>query len=163
MTIDRQSRTILAELARWLIGARITNYQFDDSVPKSDDPAVRVIYNQFLWLLYCDLKEHRLCGSDKLSAAQREVANRCIMFLKSGLAYSWPVLSRAKSALLTLGNSLTFGIAGRIYFRRASAAGDMVYWPFISSSQYASSLEAPVYLAAGANNSVRDFPSTPGA
>lgn len=152
MTVDRQARSELAESTRWLVGGRITNFQFDDAVPKSDDPAIREIYNQFLWLLYCDLKEHRLRGSDKLSAAQREVATRCIMFLKSDLAYPWPVLSRSKSALLTLGNLLTFGIAGRIYFRRVSAAGDMSYWPFISPSQYASALEAPVYLAAGANN-----------
>ena len=158
MTVDRQARSELAESTRWLVGGRITNFHFDDAVPKSDDPAIREIYNQFLWLLYCDLKEHRLRGPDKLSDAQREVATRCIMFLKSGLAYPWPALSRVKSALLTLGNLLTFGIAGRIYFRSVAATGDMAYWPFISSSQYASALEAPVYLAAGANNSFKLTP-----
>lgn len=153
MKVDQQTRAVLAESTRWLIGARITNYQFDDSVPESDDPAVREIYNQFLWLLYCDLREHRLIGTDKLSQAQRVTAVRCVLFLKSGLPYLWPPLSRGQSALLTLGNLLTFGLAGRIYFRRLSSAGDMDYWPFLSQSQYAAALGAPVYLSeAGAKN-----------
>ena len=147
MTIDRQSRTILAELARWLIGARITNYQFDDSVPKSDDPAVRVIYNQFLWLLYCDLREYRLTGTDKLPKEHRDVAVRCVLFLKSGLPYLWPHLSRSRSALLTIGNLLTLGIAGRLYARHVRSAGDVACWPFLSQSQYAAALGSPVYLS----------------
>jgi len=159
MAVDPQARAKLAESTRWLVGARITNYQFDDAIPKSDDEAIREIYGQFLWLLYCDLREHRLSGTDKLAPAQRDVATRCILFLGSGLPYPWPVLSRAKSALLTLGNLLTFGLAGRIYFRRLAAAGDMAYWPFLSESQYADALGAPVYLSgAGANNSFKPKP-----
>ena len=123
MAVDQQARTTLAESTRWLVGARVTNFQFDDSVPKSGDPAIREIYNQFLWLLYCDLREHRLTGADSLSQAQRDAATRCILFLKSGLPYRWPVLSRGWSALLTLGNLLTFGLAGRMYFRRLSCKG----------------------------------------
>lgn len=69
-------------------------------MPKSADPAIREIYNQFLWLLYCDLREHRLIGADKLSQVQRDAAARCVLFLKSGLPYLWPVLSRGQSALL---------------------------------------------------------------
>jgi hypothetical protein len=149
MTVDPQARAILAESTRWLIGARVTNYQFDDSVPKSDDQAIREIYNQFLWLLYCDLREHRLVGRDKLSREQRDAATRCVLFLKAGLPYLWSILSRGQSALLTIGNLLTFGLAGRIYFRRLSSAGDMKYWPFLSQSQYAAALDAPVYLSGG--------------
>ena len=159
MKIDPQARTKLAESTRWLVGARITNYQFDDAIPKSDDPAIREIYNQFLWLLYCDLREHRLSGPDKLGPAHRDVATRCILFLKSNLPYPWPVLSRIKSALLTLGNLLTFGLAGRIYFRRVAAAGDLAYWPFLSASQHAVALGSPAYLSgAGANYSFKPRP-----
>ena len=147
MKIDRQARTTLAESTRWLIGARITNFQFDDAVPRSADPAIREIYNQFLWLLYCDMREHRLVGKDKLSQEQRNVTTRCVLFLKSGLPYSWPVLSRGRSALLTLGNVLTLGLAGRLYFRRLKSAGEMQVWPFLDQSQYAAALAAPVYLS----------------
>ncbi|MCV2219937.1 hypothetical protein [Thauera sp. Sel9] len=154
MTVDLQSRATLAESARWLVGGRITNFQFDDLVPRSKDPAIREIYNQFLWLLYCDLREHRLIGKDKLPQAQRDVAARCVLFLKSGLPYLWPVLSPTQSALLTIANFLTLGLAGRTYFRRISSSGDMLYWPFISQTQYAVAVGAPVYLSgAGANNS----------
>ena len=156
MTVDPQARAVLAESTRWLVGARITNYQFDDLLPRSTDPAIREIYNQFLWLLYCDLREHRLAGPDKLSQAQRDVAARCILFLKSGLPYLWPVLSRGQSALLGIGNLLTLGLAGRVCFRRLRSAGDMTHWPFLSESQYATALSAPVYLSGvGANNSFR--------
>ena len=159
MTVDQQARATLAESTRWLIGARITNFQFDDAIPKSVDPAIREIYNQFLWLLYCDLREHRVIGADRLSQAQRDAAARCVLFLKSGLPYLWPVLSRGQSALLTVGNLLTFGLAGRMYFRRFSSAGDMAYWPFMDQSQYAAALGAPVYLSgAGANNSFKPKP-----
>ncbi len=149
MAIDPQARAKLAESTRWLVGARITNYQFDDSVPKSDDPAIREIYNQFLWLLYCDVREHRLTGTDSLSRAQRSAALRCVLFLKSGLPYQWPVLSRARSVLLTVGNLLTLGLAGRLYFHRLKAAGDMTYWPFLSESQHTAAVGAPVYLSGG--------------
>ena len=159
MAVDLQARATLSESTRWFIGARITNFQFDDSVPKSDDPAIREIYNQFLWLLYCDLREHRLTGPDRLSQAQRDAVARCVLFLKSGLPYLWPVLSRGQSALLIVGNLLTFGLAGRVYFRRLSSTGDMAYWPFLSQSQYAAALGAPVYLSgAGANNSFKPNP-----
>ncbi|MGY0800188.1 hypothetical protein ACW7G0_14210, partial [Lysobacter sp. A286] len=149
MTVDRQARKKLAESTRWLVGARITNYQFDDAIPKSEDPAIREIYGQFLWLLYGDLREHRLSRPDKLSSQHRETAARCILFLKSNLAYPWPVLSRTRTALLTLGNLLTLGMAGRIYFRRVSSAGDMSYWPFLSESQYIGALRSPAYLSGG--------------
>ena len=152
MAVDSLARSRLAQSTRWLVGARITNYQFDDAIPRSHDPAIREIYGQFLWLLYCDLREHRLSGHDKLESAQRDAAVRCVLFLKSGLPYLWPVLSQGNSALLTLGNLLTFGWAGRIYLRRIGARGDLAYWPFLSESQYAQTLAAPAYLSGvGAN------------
>ncbi len=90
---------------------------------------------------------------------QKGEATRCILFLKYGLPYPWPFLSRGQSALLTLGNLLTLGLAGRIYFSRLSATGDMTYWPFLSESQYAAAVGAPVYLSgAGANSSFNLVP-----
>lgn len=147
VTVDLRARAILAESTRWLLGARITNYEFDDSIPKTGDPAIREIYGQFLWLLYCDLREHRLTGPDELSHTHRDAAQRCIVFLKSGLPYAWPVLSRTQSVLLAAGNLLTLGAARRIYFRRLSAAGDMAYWPFLTRAQYVAALGSPAYLA----------------
>ena len=149
MSVDAQARSELAQSTRWLVGARITNYEFDDRIPKSFDPAVREIYNQYLWLLYCDLREYRLTGADKLQSRERDKAVRCVLFLKSGLPYGWPALSTAGSVLLTALNLLTVGLAGRLYFQRVSAAGDITYWPFLSASEYAEALKSPSYLTGG--------------
>ena len=145
--IDAQARSRLAELSRSLVAGLITNYQFDDRIPRSSDPAIREIYNKAFWLMYCDLRQYRLKGRDQLSPQVREVAARCILFLKSGVPYSWPVLSRPTAVLLTIANLLTLGIAGRVYSHRATRNRDIPYWPFLSSEQYSVALRSPVYLS----------------
>jgi len=161
MAVDPCARAALAESTRWLVGGRITNFRFEESVPQSDDPAIREIHHQF-WLLYSDFREHRLVDGDRLSQAQRDMAACCVLFLKSGLPYPWPVLSRAAAALLTAANLLTFGLAGRICSRRLAASGDMAYWPFISQAQYADALQAPVYLS-GTGAGDPSGPNPPGS
>ncbi|MFV0679192.1 hypothetical protein [Ottowia sp.] len=146
MTVDLQARAKLAESTRWLVGGRVTNYDFDDSIPTSVDPAIHEIYRHFLWLLYSDFPEYPLMGKNRLLQANRDMAARCVVFLKSGMAYPWPVLSRVQSMLLTVGNLLTLGMAGRVYARGIAAHGDMNHWPFLSQSQYQMALAAPVYL-----------------
>ena len=145
--IDAQARSKLAELSRSLVAGLITNYQFDDRIPTSSDPAIHEIYNKTFWLMYCDLRQYRLKGRDRLSPQVREVAARCILFLKSRLSYSWPVLSRPAAVLLTIANLLTLGIAGRIYSHRATHGRDISYWPFLSSEQYSAALRSPAYLS----------------
>ena len=145
--IDAHARSKLAELSRSLVTGLITNYQFDDRIPTSSDPAIHEIYNKAFWLMYCDLRQYRLKGRDRLSPQVREVAARCILFLKSGLPYSWPVLSRPAAVLLTIANLLTLGIAGRIYSHRATHGRDISYWPFLSSEQYSAALRSPTYLS----------------
>jgi len=144
--IDLAARTQLAQSARWLIAGRITNYQFDDGVPSSMDPAVNEIYSKAFWLLYCDLREYRLSGNDRVAPDVRTAAARSILFLKSGLPYEWPVLSRSSAALLVLCNLLTLGYAGRKYLAKVSKSGDVSLWPFRTKEQYAKALEKPPYL-----------------
>jgi hypothetical protein len=157
--IDPQARSTLAEATRALVAGRITNYQFDDRIPKSPDAAVREIYNKGLWLLYCDLRQYRLAGTDRLKAQERSMAARCVLFLKSNLSYDWPVLSGPSSVLLAVLNLLTFGIAGRAYSNRACAGRDIAYWPFVSAAQYSDALQSPPYLnGSGSNNSFKPKP-----
>src|SRR5690242_17857237 len=98
--IDLPARSKLAEASRWLVSGLITNYQYDDRVVygnrllASNDPAVREIYNKGFWLLYDDMRQYRLKGRYELPPQNRKAASCCILFLKSGLPYSWPVLSR---------------------------------------------------------------------
>ncbi len=144
--IDSVARTKLAQSARWLLAGRITNYQFDDGIPDSHDPVVSEMYNKAFWLLYCDLHEYRMIGNKRIEPKQREIAVRCIMFLKSDLPYLWPILSRTQSAALVVLNLLTLGLAGRMYSNRAARHGDINLWPFYSSEQYSHALRNPKYL-----------------
>src|SRR3546814_19589155 len=111
MTVDQQARKKLAESTRWLVGARITNYQFDDAVPKSKDPAIREISGHFLWPISCYLREHSLGGPAKLSPHQRDNTAPCMLILKSRLACPRPVPSRGMAALLTFAHLLAPGMA----------------------------------------------------
>lgn len=67
------------------------NFTFNDTIfdLKSRDPAIRAIRDQ-LWLIYDDFREHRHEGRWKLSARQRNIVLRIILFLKSDLEYQWP-------------------------------------------------------------------------
>ena len=151
--IDVQARSKLAEASRWLVSGLITNYQYDDRVLydaelwASRDPAVREIYNKGFWLMYSDFPQYRLKGRHRLPQQARSSAARCILFLKSGLPYGWPVLSRSASVGLTVLNLVTLGFAGRAYSARARQGRDVAYWPFTSHAQYSKALESPMYLS----------------
>jgi hypothetical protein len=145
--VDRQARSKLAEASRALVAGLIDNHQFDDRIPTSIDPAVHEIYNKAFWLMYCDLRKYRLKGRDRLSPQAHEVAARCIVFLKSDLPYSWPILTRPAALLLAIANVFTLGIAGRIYSYRATKGREISCWPFLSNEQYAAALRSPTYLS----------------
>jgi hypothetical protein len=153
--IDVQARSKLAEASRRLVSGLITNWQYDDhllddgQVFASEDPALREIYNKGFWLLYDDLRQYRLSGPHRLSEQSRRQAVRCIMFLKSGLPYSWPILSRWAAFLLTCANLLTLGLAGLAYSRWAKRGRDISYWPFTTAAQYNEALQSAVYLSGG--------------
>lgn len=151
--IDVQARSKLAEASRLLVSGLITNYEYDDRVYYDDgvlasrDPAVREIYNKGFWLTYDDLHQHRLTGRYRLSPQGRTAAARCILFLKSGLPYGWPVLSRSASFALAIFNLVTLGVAGLVYSRWARRGRDIAYWPFTSKAQYNEALQSPMYLS----------------
>jgi len=147
--MDAPARSRLAQAARALVIGRITNDQFDGLVPRSTDPAVREIYEKGFWPLYDDLRVHRLVGSRRLNPEQREFAARCIMFLKSGLPYRWPVTSTWR---LLFGNLFTLGLYGLSVRRRARRTGDPTVWPFLSQSEYRLALRSPAYLRGSVPN-----------
>ena len=135
--IDYQARSQLAQAARALISGRITNDQFEDRQPNSNDLAIREIFYRGFWPLYSDTSEHRLNGSHRLAAEDRQFAVRCIAFLKSGLPYSWPVLPLSASFWLRIRNVLTLGRAGRECEKYLRLVGDVTLWPFHSANQFA--------------------------
>lgn len=89
--IDRSARKAVAEAMRHYLAGVSTNFALDDALfdPNSSDPAIDAIRKQ-VWLIYDDLREHRHEGIWKITAEQREVAMRIILFLQSDLEYQWP-------------------------------------------------------------------------
>jgi hypothetical protein len=128
---------------RRLATGRITNDEFEEDLPISrTDPAVDEIYHRGVWGLYSDLHEHRLI----LSRNERREIARFILFLKSDLDYEWPRRKLWAELSWTLAGLLTLGLAGRLYWRRMGAWGDVQTWPFLRQDDLERVVHRPCYL-----------------
>ena len=157
--IDSQARSRLGEAARALVAGRITNDEFENRIPQSDDPAIGEIFDKGFWRLYGDLSEHRLAEVDRLGAEDRKFASRCILFLTTSLPYVWPVPSPRSVILRDIINLITLGASGRAAQRRLLASGDQNVWPFHSLTEYKDALSSPPYLhGLSPNNSFNPMP-----
>ena len=147
--VDRESRNRLAESLRHLVSGQITNDQFETAAwIESDDSVIDTVKWQ-AWLLYGDLHEHKLTGSDAVSKSDRRVVARFILFLQSDLEYEWPrhpydgvvgVVARVLSYVLS------FGAIPRHVDKRWKAAGDFDVWPFLRREEYEDALADPKLL-----------------
>src|SRR5687768_13069691 len=88
--IDRDARNKLAASLRHLVSGQITNDQFEDAAIVESDDAIIVAIQWQAWLLYSDLREYKLTGSDAVSKSDRRIVSRFILFLHSDLEYEWP-------------------------------------------------------------------------
>lgn len=114
MTIDNQLRRDLSQDIRRLVLGRMTNDEFDDAYcrcSQSQDPAVAGIA-EFGNCLYSrdQLFPYRLKGSNAVDRATRRTAARCVLFLRSGLPYDWPLLPESFLAGLFNGVAIFVGI-----------------------------------------------------
>ena len=57
--IDAKARKEAAEVARHFASGHITNYDFENRLPSSKDPAIWAVEDTF-WCLYDDFKEHKI-------------------------------------------------------------------------------------------------------
>jgi hypothetical protein len=91
--IDPKARVELSEALASLVEGRMTNDEFDDLYAErwaeSTDPGVARIA-AFGEGLYTDAMTYRLEGVHAVDAGTRKIADRCVLFLKSGLEYGWP-------------------------------------------------------------------------
>jgi hypothetical protein len=87
--VDKAKRMEAAKLIEDFLSCRITNLEYDGSYPCSDDPALLAIYSR-LWFAYSDIDEHRMDGKHALSSEGRQVAENCILFLKTEVEYRGP-------------------------------------------------------------------------
>ncbi|MCA1359756.1 hypothetical protein I6F14_15565 [Bradyrhizobium sp. IC3069] len=91
--IDRAARDQLSRNLRHLIANSITNDQFERTMPVNDgDPAIWAI-TDMSWLLYSDMKEHRLVGRHSLDPVWKREVLRWILFLDGDFEYRWRKIS----------------------------------------------------------------------
>ena len=144
--IDTIARRRLAELARHLAAGRITNFEFDDAVPRSSERAIHLVYNYGLWPFYDDLTRHRLTGKWALSPEGRSWVARIILFLRSNQPYRYyhPTLwGRLLALPVTI---LTLGVSDRLWRRYQWRHADKSVWPFYTREEFELALRTPVYL-----------------
>lgn len=149
--IDYHARRRMAALARRFASGSITNRQFENEIPRSEDPAIYVVENQF-WFAYDDFKTHKLIGDHRLTDAGRKFATKLILFLMSDLPYEWPEHcspekyvkpSRIRQRLISIGLSCRWQQRATRYLN----SGDHEAWPFIRMESLASVVRHPRLLS----------------
>jgi len=151
--IDTPARKKSAKLLRHLAAGLITNDQYEDSQPRSADPAIYQIFYHGGWPLYSDLYEHRLRGKKSLPAEVKHGVARVILFLRSDLSYEWPVLTGWRELGWSFLSLFTFGCIGRKRYRHWMQFGDHDVWPFFRRADFEQAKLRRVYLEGrGAND-----------
>ena len=93
--VDKPKRLEAAKLIEDFLACRITNFQYDDRYPRSTgDPALLAIYSM-VWFAYSDVREHRMDGKHMLNSEGQQLAEQCILFLKTDNEYHGPRTSLA--------------------------------------------------------------------
>jgi hypothetical protein len=150
--IDRSARDQLSRNLRLLVSGRISNHQFEDGIPDTNDAAIMACADM-AWLLYSDMKEHRLVGRNSIGPSDRREVLRWVLFLDSDFEYCWPRMGLpGLQPLRRVRPALTRWLhwPNTISAKRAAdflASGDHHAWPFISRSQYKHALSNPRRLA----------------
>lgn len=130
--VDMKSRESAANLITEFAAGRITNDEFDEQYPESEDRGVQTI-GRVLWLSWDDRFTHRLEGEYQLTDQQKALFDRCRAFLQTELEYIGPspggsVLGAAKGAWKRLvGNEQRVVVRGSL---------ESPWWPFATEDQY---------------------------
>lgn len=155
LMIDRDRRDRFAELLRHFVAGLITNEEFEDRLEDEilPDGFVRTWPEPFLWMmygrvwmLYSDLREHKLRGEDAIPREERREIARCIMFLYSDRAYELPLIDLFHPAGCLL-SSLTFGFADKWAMRKFGRQVDLDLWPYRSRDDLEEDRHHPRLLA----------------
>lgn len=159
--IDRARRDQLADAIHGLLWGQYTNDEFDDWLFGSgfnpyaepseyEDRLVGPVVER-VWCLYSSatLWPYRLTGPHRLPQSLRRDVLRWILFLRSDLAYEWPVMHIVNRDLLPAGclvSLFTLGLASgsaslppqvERQKQMFEAAGDVEVWPFIRTADFA--------------------------
>lgn len=140
--VDRDSRDRLAELIRSLAAGNITNDQFEDALPASEDRAILEVYSNGAWLLYNDTHEHKLKDKYALTKNDKHLVARWVLFLKSDYEYQWPSITVIERLL----SIVTLGWWRGKLQAKWRAVGDTNFWPFLGEAQFECAKRETGYL-----------------
>lgn len=152
--VDRVARARATQLLRNFISGKVTNDEFEDGCPQTQDRAIHAIW-ETAWVLYDDLSEHRLTGQHRLTTDMRRICVRWLLFLYSDLDYEWPDIrlpgidpatriqqSRWRRLLGFPQAAVTSEVADKFL-----ASGHYPVWPFASIKNYRQALLNPRLLS----------------
>lgn len=140
-TIDRAARNAAAQTLRDFVAGRITNDAFEAAEPNTEDPAVLAAFD-WAWILYDDVRSHRLTGRDRPHPADRREVLRWIVFLDTDLPFVWPGPQR--NLYCDTGSLLPWR---RKHARHALQRGCYDAYPFASHGDAKRALGRPRRLA----------------
>jgi hypothetical protein len=142
----QKARKQLALLVRRLASGSITNDQFEDQLPASEESALHDIYFYGVWPLYDDFVEHKLKNQWSLSQEGANWVGRIVLFLQSEKPYRYPKLMGYSQLPVMLLSIITLGWFGRFWLRYKWRDGEHSVWPFFSQLEYEEALKRPVFL-----------------
>ena len=118
--VNREQRAEARELILQFMAGEITNDDFGDAFPaKTEDAALRAI-DQMLWFWYDDLKTHRLTGKHELLPEEKEMGERCALFLATDLEYECLTLATTVYSIRSLLSLVASGLGEGGSSRRRS-------------------------------------------
>ena len=145
--VNQHARREFAREIRNYLSGRISNYELEGNIPwAGSDPAIDEIFNNGVYSIYSDRKEHYHSGDYKLNKDGTKVIAQWILFLYSGSEYRWP--SYRGNFLQRFVQILTLSFPKEFSFgsEKFRAAGDFHVWPFISRSEYEQALANPPFF-----------------
>jgi hypothetical protein len=124
--MDPQLRKRLSQDLRRLVTGRMTNDAFDDAYyeqySSSNDSAIAAVAEFGFGLYSSDtLMAYRLRGRHRLGRTTRRAAARCVLFLRSKLAYEWPKEPNSIKAQLLWALAFNLSLPGGIALLICSA------------------------------------------
>lgn len=143
--IDLNARNKAAELLRHFAAGRVSNFDFEDQFPNSDDPAIIAIESS-IWCFYDDFEEGRMSGKYSLSTEQKKIISRWVVFLYTDEPYNWPFIAYPGVRPLNHGTlSKLFGKEKKEKVFMSN--GDYDVWPFFKHENYLAAKEKPRLLS----------------
>lgn len=138
--VDRAKRDAARDVLRGFIDCKLTNDDFFAQFPRSEHDSALQAISANVWMLYSDLRRHKLTGKYAPNAEARAMLERCVLFLGSGLEFEWPVptigLANIVPNLRRRIKQLMGPSPDSEGVQAESKGGDETVWPFFRRSDY---------------------------